>query len=378
METGFVAARLVAYVLGSVEPKLNGGINFAELLDFSKEQSIAGLVCFALEKLGRLPPEYASAFVREKKLAMAREATQEIETQEIAQELNSRSIRFMLLKGCVLKKLYPTEWLRTMCDVDIQYDTAHIDQIHEIMRERGYELVSASGTDGVNLAFRRRPFMNLEFHGVLMDTDIPAYNAYFGTDFRRTLPLAGSEVCYSDEDFFVFMAAHTAKHYFLGGTGLRSVADMWLYLKKKPQLDREYVFAQLREIELDVFVKRLLGAAEVLFEGAEADEKTLNICRYVFNSRTYGTQAHFSTRKVENGNRAAYLLDRLFPNAEFMSINYPLVKKAKILLPLFWLVRLVRAVFGGGLEHSDASAVLSLPKGSFDARDIEGKPEIII
>ncbi len=376
MEVGVIAARLIAFVIDGVEPDFEkiSDIDHDLLYSFSKSHSVDNIVGVALEKLNMMPAQYEQAYRKAYKISLAREATQELETQDIAEEFERRGIKYMLLKGSVMKHLYPSPELRSMCDVDILYDTAHLNELEEIMTERGYELKEVSGTGGVNISYIRKPFMNIEFHGVLMDTDIPLYNAYFGNNFEHTVPDEGCRVKYPDEDFFVFMMAHLAKHYFHGGTGLRSLTDIWLFLRKKTQLDMATVREKLKQIKLDEFTDIIIGLNGVIFDGKEPTAQQSDIINYIFHSGTYGTRQHSSADSIKKITKKQYVLRRLFPDRKFMSINYPSVKKCALLLPLFWLIRLISVAFKKGYKGSDIDMVLSLDKSSLDARKIPGCP----
>lgn len=378
MEAGLIAARLMAFVIEGIDPGIddNTEVDHKELYGFARSHSIANVIGVALKKLNMMPLQYASEYDRLYKTGLVREATQEIETQDISEELGLRGIKHMLLKGSVMKYLYPSPDLRSMCDVDILYDASHKNELEEIMSERGYTLAEATGTDNINISYIKKPFMNIEFHGVLMDKDIPLYNSYFGTDFEHTVPDGDFKVKYPDEDFFVFMAAHLAKHYFNGGTGIRSLADIWLYLRKKPGLDMDKVRAKLREIELDEFIDIIIGVNGVLFEGKEPTALQCEVIDYIFHSGTYGTKAHITVDNMNDSCKLEFLVRRLFPNKEFMAINYPSVGKCALLLPLFWIIRLFRVLFKKEYRNSDVSMVMKLDSSQIDARKIPGKPEV--
>lgn len=366
----------MAYAIDGVEPHFDENIQIdgERIFRLSKAHGVANIVGFALEQLGLMPPELAAAFKKERLLAMRRTLEQEHQLTKICAALQEKNIRYMLHKGCVIKQLYPSPDMRTMCDIDLEYDTVKLHEVEEILTSLGFEKGEASGTGGVNISFIKKPFVHIELHGVLMDTDIPLYNAYFGTGFKRAVSAGGSEMKFTDEDFFVFMAAHTAKHYFIGGTGLRSIADMWLYFRKKSNLDSEYIFEELKKIRLDEFVKTMLEVARVLFEGAVPNERQKNIISYIAESGTYGTARHHSALGLAEQSKSGYIRRRLFPSVEFMAINYPIVKKCVLLLPLFWVIRLISALFGKGFAGSDVDMVMSLSDTALDARSIKGNP----
>lgn len=378
MEPGIVAAKLMAYVIDGVDLQTHTdmSIDHGALFGFAKSHSIDNVIGLALEKLNMMPPQYRQAYSKAYKISLMREATQEIETQEICAELERLGIKHMLLKGSVMKHLYPTPDLRSMCDVDILYDTAFADKLTPLMEELGYELSESSGTGGINRSYIKKPFMNIEFHGVLMDKDIPLYNAYFGERFEHTAPDEGFRVKYPDEDFFVFMMAHLAKHYFNGGTGLRSLADIWLYLRKKPQLDMAAIKSKLRQIKLDEFTDIIIGVNGVLFDGKEPTAQQSEVIDYIFHSGTYGTIEQHAENNMQGKSKIGFLFNRLFPNRDFMAINYPAVRKCVLLLPFFWAVRLVKILIKKDYKDSDVNMVMSLNASQLDARRIPGKPEV--
>ena len=76
---------------------------------------------------------------------------------------------------------------------------------------------------------------------------------------------------------------------------------------------------------------------------------------------------------VEEG-KLKYMFRRFFPDRDFMAINYPVVKKCVLLLPLMWLVRLVTVFFKKGYKGSDVDTVMNVTAAQTDARKIPGNP----
>lgn len=374
-DTELLTCTLVSYAIGGKAPTIPADADLKSILAFSKRHGVAVLVSYALHNLDFPLGEFASAFQKEESGALFRDTAMDIGTQEIVDKLHEAGVTYMLLKGSVMKALYPEPYLRSMCDIDIKYDTSKIDAVRAIMKELGYQLYEQSGTNGVNLCFKRHPVMTVEMHGVLMDRDIPLYNAYFGTDFERTVSVDGLERRFSDEDFFVFMTAHLAKHYYYGGTGVRSLADIRVYLDKKPDLDMDYIRAELKKLDLDVFLQHILRLCDYLFGDHEGDELTESMAEYIFDSNTYGTVENALTSQVGK-DKNGFILRRLFPPTDFMSVRYPVLKKLPVLLPLFWLIRLIVSLFSGAYRSSDVKAAVNQSQASMDARLIEGRPII--
>ena len=122
MELGYTAAALIGLVLGGRVAPPTGEVDYDALYRFAHEHNIVPLIAFGLKKAGLLPPEQAGRFGNDLRVAMAMEATQEVYLQRLSEAFRAENIKYMPLKGCVMKHLYPQPFLRTMCDLDIQYD----------------------------------------------------------------------------------------------------------------------------------------------------------------------------------------------------------------------------------------------------------------
>ena len=135
-----------------------------------------------------------------------------------------------------------------------------------------------------------------------------------------------------------------------------------------------YIFEELKKIRLDEFIKIIIGVNEVLFDGKAPDETQKSVISYILGSGTYGTTENRSAENVKNQSKLKYLLGRLFPDRRFMAINYPVVKKCVLLLPLFWIIRLVSTFIKKGYKGSDVDVVMNVSSAQIDARKIPGNP----
>ena len=91
---------------------------------------------------------------------------------------------------------------------------------------------------------------------------------------------------------------HTYKHYASGGMGLRTILDVYLYLRKNKELDFSYVEKELgklniadfekqfRKLCFDVFSVNESDAKADWYEGLPTDEK--NMLDYIMGAGTYG------------------------------------------------------------------------------------------
>lgn len=86
----------------------------------------------------------------------------EIERKKILEELESRGIRYLPLKGITLGKLYPKSIMREMSDNDILCDSERMSDVREVMEQLGYECKSFARTH--HDIYTKPPVLEFEMH----------------------------------------------------------------------------------------------------------------------------------------------------------------------------------------------------------------------
>lgn len=67
------------------------------------------------------------------------------------------------------------------------------------------------------------------------------------------------------------MIVHMAKHFQNGGSGIRSIVDIWQFEKKmKDQMDWDYVETELAKVGLKAFLHHMEKLANIWFEKGKA------------------------------------------------------------------------------------------------------------
>ena len=155
----------------------------------------------------------------------------------------------------------------------------------------------------------------------------------------------------SDEDTFIYIFTHYAKHYRDGGIGIRHITDLYIYLSAKPDLNKEYIEAELKKLNLLDFYNNTLHTINVWLNGERSDEMSDFITKKIFESGSYGTyKAHIMSGAVKasksGGNvRIKRIVKLIFLPYKYMCDKYPVLIKAPFLLPVMWLVRIADVIF---------------------------------
>jgi len=279
-----------------------------------------------------------------KKKAILREATQEMELRAIRAAFTEKNIRFMPLKGVIIKNLYPRPDMRSMGDIDFLFDPARADEIREIMVGMGYE-PEEFGTDQKVDVYWKKPIMNIEMHRVLLERPL-RWIPLFADAWERATAVGPCEYAMSNEEFYIFLVAHFTKHYVGYGTGIRSVLDLWVF-RTHNTLDEAYLSERFDALGLSEFVKNAEALSEVWFGTGESTQLLDEMAEFIIASGTYGEQATavlVNTKDVSSAKRE-YFLRRMFPPRKRMQILFPVLEKAPVLLPACWMIRLGKTAF---------------------------------
>lgn len=347
------------------------GLDWEALYQLADYHSVA---CTAYYGIIRLPkekqpePEILNKFQKAMQLVLGRESMQHFELQGVLDTFEENGIVCVPLKGWLMKHLYPRPDMRSMCDVDILVHPEDMEKIPALMKQHGFELEDhGENHDG----YMKPPILSTEIHWALFGPTSP-YQTYFAPMIENVYPAEGKqyESRMTWEDFYLHLIAHLAKHFDNCGTGLRSFMDVYLFREKfRDQLDEVYLQEELEKLGLRKFTGVMEDVARCMFaEGLSEEERnryeTLN--EFVFHTGTYGTKEADVAAKLTNqgANKGKYLISRFFPNLSFMRMQYPVLEKAPVLLPIFWVARGFRSVF---LRRDRLSAELRMVKKADDS-----------
>lgn len=253
-------------------------------------------------------------------------------------------IDYMPLKGTILKHLYPSHELRPMADADILIRVEQYDRIKPIMESLGFWFDIESDHE----LHWRCPELHVELHKRLIPSNNQDLYPYFGDGWHLAKQDSGHRYQMTLEDQFLFLFTHFVKHFRDGGIGCRHVVDLWVFQQMNHQMDREYICRELKKLHLLDFYGNLQNLIDAWFSDGIWDEMTEFISEFIFGSGVWGGQwAHdlaANAKYVQNSGKVGkgklrHFIKRAFPNLEYTSFQYPVLKRLPILLPIIWVVR---------------------------------------
>ena len=267
---------------------------------------------------------------------------------EIAAHLDKAEIWYMPLKGALLKELYPNAVMREMSDYDVLIDSLRAKDVKAIMEESGFstEDFGKSNHD----IYYKSPVLNFEIHtqlfGFINNKEI---YEYYSDVKSKLIRVRGFEYHFSPEDCYIYLISHEYKHFCNKGTGLRSLLDIYVYLKNT-NLDMNYVKAETEKLSISEFEQSNRSLALNLFGEKALSDADQEMLDYILSSGAYGTvdnQVENYIRKNDKNihGTLSYILTRLFIPMNDLKVFHPFVYNHRFLLPFLMIPRFFRAIF---------------------------------
>ncbi len=326
-------------------------IDFGAFLEFAHSHKLANLAYLALKntKYAQLPE--MRIFKDKYEQAILNDAAQQYYLDRIKQGFEENGIDYTVLKGLVIKNIYPSSDMRQGSDIDIYINPSATQRARDIMEGLGFECKTFGNRDATD-NYQADKFSYVELHKLLVPPEYQwAQQCNKITD--RLVHRSGHEYVMSDEDFYLFMICHIAKHIKWGGMGVRAVLDVWVYRREK-ELDFARLEELIKECGLSQFHKKLNELISYWFEGKAADEDTLAFSQYIAQSGWNGDKLQQQSAGVNKlapkakSNwrvRISWMRAVVFLKRRFMEEKYPVLKKHPHLLVLCWIHRGFDVIF---------------------------------
>ena len=324
--------------------------------ELAGKHDLTHLVGQALSKQ-KLPE--SDALTKCKKAAMGafvRYVQQNHEYTRICKVLEKAGIPFVPLKGSVLRDYFPEPWMRTSCDADILVKEEILDTAVALLTEKlGYRAGKKSDHD-ISLYAASGTHLELHYDTIQERYEVNGCREVLAKIWDHAAPKkeGSCHLWLTDEMFYFYHMAHMAKHFAVGGCGVRAFLDIWV-MNHKMTFDREKRYKLLEEGGLLQFAKAAESVSQVWFAGADPTQMDIAVSDYILRASLYGDKANRAALgQAKSGGKLKYLLtQRVFMPYAFLKDEYPVLKKHKWLTPYYQVVRWGRMLRRrGGLNNT--------------------------
>lgn len=310
------------------------------LVGIAQKHDLSHLVYDALEKNGI---KCSSSFAMKQYYASiwrAEQMTHELE--RMSKLFEHEGIDFIPLKGAVMRPLYPEPWMRTSADIDILFREQDAERALDLVVEKlNYEREENDTSPHHMSAYAPTSKVHIELHKKLFEEYHigPEVRALEPEIWQYAFPETGCKhlLRMTDACFYFYHSAHMAKHLSLaGGCSIRGLIDLW-FLNGLPERDEKRRKEMLESSGLLTFAEKMSALAKAWLEGGSVPSEELE--QFVLSGSMYGTTESSIASGISGSSIVSFVLNRVFLPYDILKHSYPILKKHKILTPVFQIVR---------------------------------------
>lgn len=367
---------LVKSALTGEKAEVSENFDWDNALNTAKKHQIIPMLYYGVQYSGITPPAEIMQFselATYKNIAVSQNQLYALE--QIYKAFDDNEIDYMPLKGSVLKFVYPKPEMRPMGDADILIRQEQYEKIRPVMTGLGFSEILESDHE---LIWDKKDILHVELHKRLIPSYNKDYYEYYGDGWQFAEHNENCRYDMRNEDNYIYLFTHYAKHYRDGGIGIRHMTDLYVFAVHS-ELNYKYIEEELKKLQLFEFYKNTRHTLDVWFDGETPDNMSDLITAKIFGSGSYGTyDAHLLSAALKtsgpNGNEAqvmkSLLKNKAFPPYKAMLSRYKCLEKHPALLPLMWLVRFLQIPFRrGSVKRNIENAKITAPDKVIAYRD---------
>lgn len=340
------------------------------ILDCVERNPFASSIDFSLRK-------------EQRRRALRQVSHQVVQTNEfltLLLEAEKQGLHPIVLKGLIVRSLYPMPCLRPSVDEDVWVSREEVEAFHQFLLFQGLTPddpeADLATSDEISYHRLNSPTY-IEVHVSLFEPDSAAFGAFNGLFEGASEQAVIQQIedvsvrTLEPTDHLLYLLCHVYKHFLHSGAGIRQVADIGMFAKAhNAEIDWDRVETSCREVHIDIFAAAIFKIIKkyLLPELATAPTNAQNSAYTAFSSiRTdegplledmlsggiYGLsdpdRVHSANMTLtaaeasrEGKGTGHGVLRSLFPSAAYLKNCFPYAKKHPILVPVAWAHRLYR------------------------------------
>lgn len=345
------------------------------IYDLSEHNHVEGITYLGVKNIKNVPSQLLEKWQKQYHMTVYRQFLFDTEREAILKEMDRKGLSYCPIKGIKLIEYYPIPGMRFMADNDMIYGFVGVENGHfcrlgkdekekkqymvmaqeimqDIMKQRGYDCKLTHGNADV---FMKEPIYNFEMHRHLFISGQKNHD-YYEDPWTKAKRCSKdkNEYTFSDEDEYIYLIAHTFKHFDVSGCGIRCLIDLFVFLDRKAKsMDWDYIEHELKEMELDQFHRNLKKLSLHCFMEGPLDQEDEKLLIFLMKSGTYGNMTNFFERNYSRLHddtpvfmkKIKYIYRRLFLTKEECKDAFPFLYKHMYLMPIFAIYRIMNAIF---------------------------------
>lgn len=282
----------------------------------------------------------------------------------ILKKATKAGIPVTLFKGLYTNNLYPHKAYRSMSDYDLYVPRPYLKEFGDLLLDVGYQ-VDKNISEDIHIAYNHKALKTVEVHHSVVSQNLPPHYRSFDQTFADNLvpyDFDGIQVTIpSKEVHALYTCIHMMGHLVTSGFGLRGVIDIYLLACGK-DFDWDYFLKLSRDHFLDRFslsiiklcveyfglevptaiMKAFKGISPEIYQNLIADMWYTG--EFGIKSKSAKSNSAYASLMTSSKSHHQSSITDIFPKYQYMKIHYPILKKLPVLLPLMWIIRIIKVI----------------------------------
>ena len=257
---------LLGAFLREETPEISDTVDWQKLLRLAQIHNVTGILGYMGKKYPICGDPQVKPHLRSLCLnTIAIFARRNAMADALAAELEKAGIDHILMKGYVLRDVYPVPELRSFNDIDMVIRLEDRKRCDARMLELGFQ----RHTDWEPVYSYVRGNELYEIHTEIMEIDVSgtgAQQAYFRKYWEFAQPVREHSYRFTPEFHFLYLLTHIAKHVHGSGAGIRMYLDVAAFIRHYGDgIDWNWIRRELRVLKLSRFADVVFTAVEDWF-----------------------------------------------------------------------------------------------------------------
>lgn len=350
-------------------------IDWPALIEEAKEHKVSGLGYSAIKNEIcnlEIDEKLLNEWKRDVIFSSMQQSKHVKQVANLLKVFNDHEIPVIILKGMVLRFLFPNPDLRTMSDVDILVHEEDLGRVKKILTKLDFRRLNDPQEKHDVYYGSDKP--KIEVHWSLTEDGMfKGGKSYEEGIWERTreVDVQGTKtLTLGYNDFMLHLIIHMASHVAYHGFGIRYLVDIVVMVEQQGHcIDWEQLVADIDKCQMRKFAVVIFNCCDDLFglkcpkqvlELAKVDSKYVSLFEdeimncgvhgYRENSEVLSRQISFNRQEMTPFRK---FLNLFFPPIKEMNGKYHYAKKNKWLTPVAWIHHLFAGIFHPSYSYRD-------------------------
>lgn len=355
---------LLSCHLNNKTPKGFGSTDWARVYSLAKKHNVTGIAASEIKQLDDefLPEKQIySAFNQDLGYTLQGYEFKVNAVSALIRILTAEKIPHLLVKGAVLRNMYPEPALRTSGDTDVVVKEADYYRAVDVLKQNGFKMEYVGGNVAALLYENERFEIHTELESINVQSKI-----YFSTPFDDISECSGYTYKLMPVYHLIYVIIHIAHHMKIGGAGIRMLMDIDVIVRNYPDLDYSLFKQICSNINIEKTANTLFALCRKWFDtpvlsdfSFDTDENkdfyndlsSLILDGGTFGFHTGGVGRNNLEQSIGKSGRATFITSLkalfrwIFPSVKHIKGQYPYAYRHPVFVPFAWFHRLFRAAF---------------------------------